>query len=58
MDPYKPRFDARSASEWLSEAKHFDRMAEQFGLNAELSNGFRKLAADARQRSADAEDVR
>lgn len=54
MDLDKPRFDARSAVEWLSEANDFERMAEQFKENAELSDGFRKLAANARLRSTHA----
>ncbi|HEV2596656.1 MAG TPA: hypothetical protein VGU01_15805 [Sphingomicrobium sp.] len=51
MDLYKPRFDTRSAAEWLVEAENFDRMAEQFKENAELSDGFRKLALEARGKS-------
>lgn len=52
MDAYKPRFDMRSAADWLAEADHFDRMAEQFKDTAELSRGFRELATEARRRAA------
>lgn len=52
MDEYKPRFDRRSVADWLAEAEHFERMAELFEANGQLSRGFRKLAADARSRAA------
>jgi len=44
-----PRFDGRSAADWLTQAERFGRMAEQFAKNPQLSESFRDLAAGARQ---------
>lgn len=50
MAIYTPRFDSRSAAERLEQAEKFERMAEQFKKgNPKLSEGFRKLAEDARE---------
>lgn len=49
METYHPRFDSRSAAQRLAEAEKFDAMAERFKSNPELSEGFRKLALEARQ---------
>lgn len=47
----KPRFDGRSAADWIAQAERFERMAEQFQANAELSANFRELAIDAREKA-------
>jgi len=54
VDVYRSRFDHRAAADLVSEAEHFERMAERFKDNDELSEGFRRLAAVARARAADA----
>lgn len=49
MEIYTPPFDRRSAAERLAQAEKFERMAQRFNNNPELSEGFRKLAKDARE---------
>ncbi len=49
--PHRPPFDGRSAADWVAQAERYERMAEQFQANAELSGNFRRLAADARERA-------
>lgn len=48
-DGHMPRFDGRSAADWLTQAERFGRMAEQFAKNPQLSESFRDLAAGTRQ---------
>lgn len=52
VDSYKPRFDGRSAEDWLAEAERFERMAVQFRASPELSGNFRDLAAVARGKAS------
>ncbi len=49
MEIYTPRFDRRSAAERIAQAEKFERMAERFKSNPKLSDGFRRLAEDARE---------
>lgn len=49
MENYTPRFDHRSAAERLAQAEKFERFAERFKDNPELSQEFRKLAQEARE---------
>lgn len=49
MEIYTPSFDSRSAVERIAQAEQFERMAERFKDNSELSDGFRQLAEQARQ---------
>ena len=51
MHSYIPRFDRRSAADWLAEAQRLERMAQQFGRVPDLANAFRDLAASAREKS-------
>ena len=49
VETYRPRFDNRSAAERLAQAEKFEAMAERFKNNPGLCEGFRKLAAEARE---------
>lgn len=55
VDVYRPKWNFRSAADWLAEAEHLDRMADRFRQNGRLSDGFRNLAAHARKRAAEAD---
>lgn len=52
MDKYRSRFDRRMGVEWIAQAEEFERMAEQFKWNTQLSASFSKLAADAREKAS------
>ena len=49
MEKYTPLFDRRSAAERLAQAERFERIAERFKTNPELSASFNKLAREARE---------
>ena len=51
MDKPRSRFDDRSAADWIAQAEQFERMAAQFSANAELSESFKSLAEDAREKA-------
>lgn len=51
MDKYRSKFDRRTTVEWITQAEEFERMAEQFKSNTELSGSFSELAADAREKA-------
>lgn len=51
MDRYRSRFDGRTPADWITQAEQFERMADQFRGNPDLSDSFRKLAKDARDRA-------
>ena len=52
MNRYETRFDGRSAADWLLDAEHFERMADQLKGKTKLSRSFRELAAEARRKAA------
>lgn len=51
MDKPRSRFDDRSAEDWIAQAEQFERMAGQFSANPELSDSFKHLAEDAREKA-------
>jgi hypothetical protein len=46
-----PRFDDRTAADFLAEAARFERLAENVHANERLRGKFLSLAADARIRA-------
>lgn len=49
METDTPRFDGRSADERLAQAGAFERLAEKFKDNPELSEAFRNFALEVRE---------
>lgn len=51
MDIDRLQIKVTSTETWLAEAEQFERIAERLTGNADLRDGFKLLAADARRRA-------
>lgn len=49
MEKDAPRLDSRSAKEQLAQAETFERLADKFKDNRELSEAFRNFAQEVRE---------
>ena len=53
MDGLHPRWDHRSAEQWLEDVARYEKMANRFPRHSHLNASFAALARDARKRAND-----